>query len=448
MYWFWQMNKARQNQLYSHAFGGVVCAALLMFLLAGTAAAQLVRNSDNKADQLLKSNARVNPSTLAMELSIPFGGFEGRSGHSLPVVFNYSSKVWQIHFLYSWQSLLSVKSDTKPLYALRSAAGWTSSLRVPRIDFNVDMYSGYHEGSQYDGEAWSNTVDTENDPNPPNYPLFYVKRLRVTMPDGSPHEFRKSDGIQSYGTVNSPGDPGLPDHVGTFLSVDGTRMRLELSGTERTLYLPDGSRYVFGQSDTASAYIDKDGNRMSYDAANFRWTDALGRTINDPMPSNWAPFEENQIAGDKTASFPSLAGGVMNATFSWRKLKDPNGGESGLEDISHQLHNLSGVGCQGSATRQLSGPYLFGNPEPSIARVCHPIEWSGLENWWPEPPFNPIVLTKITLASGQKYEFRYNVFGEITKIIYPSGGYERFLYGQVPVVQALGSPTYDQNARG
>src|SRR5215213_2841908 len=57
----------------------------------------MVRKPDYKADQVLKSNAKVNPSTLAVELAIPIGGYSGRNGTGLPIVFNYSSKVWQMY---------------------------------------------------------------------------------------------------------------------------------------------------------------------------------------------------------------------------------------------------------------------------------------------------------------------------------------------------------------
>src|SRR5258708_25501678 len=54
------------------------------------------RNTDYGADKSLKSNARINPSTLAMELSIPIAVYPGRAGSSLPVAFDYSSKVWEL----------------------------------------------------------------------------------------------------------------------------------------------------------------------------------------------------------------------------------------------------------------------------------------------------------------------------------------------------------------
>jgi hypothetical protein len=66
---------------------------LLAIGLFGNAFAEK-RDSDLNADHNLKSNARVNPTTLAMEFSIPFGSYAGRNGNSMPLAINYSSKVW------------------------------------------------------------------------------------------------------------------------------------------------------------------------------------------------------------------------------------------------------------------------------------------------------------------------------------------------------------------
>jgi YD repeat-containing protein len=381
------------------------------------------------------------------ELSIPIGGYQGRGGTGLPIQFDYSSKVWQIKATTSWESQYGAKTDTKPMYAKRTAAGWTSNLGVPRIDYQFQMYKPFIDGiSTYDGEIYTPVVSIQENPNPPNYPIYYVKRMFVVMPDGSSHEFRKDDGVYNYGTSTSPGGPGLPDLTGTFLSVDGSRLRLEITENSKTLFMPDGSRYLFGSNDYATSFIDRNGNKMTYDFTNKRWTDTMGRVIDDPMPRNWNDFEQTQVVEDKVAHFPGKDGGTFEVTFSWRYLKDPNGGESGLEDTSQTLNNYSNVGCQGNVNRPIPAPYLFTNPEPGIVRVCNPIGWEGM-NWWVGAPFNPIVLTKITLPNGQSYQFKYNVYGEITKIIYPTGAYERFLYGAIEPVQPQG-PSYDQANRG
>ncbi len=65
----------------------------------------------------------------------------------------------------------------------------------------------------------------------------------------------------------------------------------------------------------------------------------------------------------------------------------------------------------------------------------------------PGNQFNPVDLTKITLPNGSTYEFKYNLSGEIEKIIYPPGGYEQFAYAQIAPLEAT-NLSYDKVNRG
>jgi RHS repeat-associated protein len=427
----------------------------LIFILSIVCSAQQnSRNNDYKPDRALKSNARVNPMSRAMELSIPIGGYQGRAGNGLPLTFNYSSKVWQIDFLSTWQTNGGdTKTDTQPRYSKTASAGWTSSLGVPRIIFPHNLYRGASFNTPLAGHPYDPGL-CYPDCGTDNYSVYYIKQVEVVMPDGSTVQFRKDDTAHLWGSNNTS---GTAEMTGNFLSVDGTKMRLELTENQKTLFLPDGSRYFFGADNTGNTLIDRHGNKMTYNAANKRWTETLGRVIEDPMPLHLDDLQQTQIVvGDKVASFPSKDGGTFDVTLSWRYLKDPNGGESGLTNPAQELAYTSDQGCQGNLNRWLS---TAENPQPHLfktgrvyqwdhfTRVCHPISWQGL-NWTPGPKFNAKVLTKITLPNGQKYEFKYNIYGEIEKVIYPTGAYERFLYGEVPAVLPSTSGHYDQANRG
>ena len=155
---------------------------LLVFCLmvSYSSIAQNTETTKSKADQDLKSSARVNPSTLAMEFSIPLGGYPGRNGNSTPIVLNYSSKVWNIDLFNSRFDSGSVPSnpnydyeafdstDNMPMFAERSIAGWTSSLQTVGIVedylfFNqyggiYKTYSGMFSRASLEGEpeeGWS-----------------------------------------------------------------------------------------------------------------------------------------------------------------------------------------------------------------------------------------------------------------------------------------------------
>jgi hypothetical protein len=109
-----------------------------------------------------------------------------------------------------------------------------------------------------------------------NYtPAQKVWRLQARLSDGSTHEFRKDDKIHDCAD-------GLSECIshpsGTYLAVDGSRMRIEKGETQSdssvrdVLYLPNGDRYLFpvyeGSSTPyyriAEKFVDHNGNLLDY----------------------------------------------------------------------------------------------------------------------------------------------------------------------------------------
>src|SRR5215203_816999 len=274
---------------------------ILLLIGVIVVSAQNLRNTDYSPDKTLKSNARVNPSTLAMELSIPLGGYKGRAGNASPLTFDYTSKVWQMRSTVS-RPLPSGRTLTEiaALYSKRMAAGWTSSLGVARIDFHYDVYRGddLQEG-MYEGQIADSFLITSGNLN-----LYTIKRVQVNMPDGSSHEFRAGDLPVICRNTNGVGCLE-PDFTGNYLSVDASRMRLEIEPHSAILYMPDGSRMLFGErrqqsgsidkESFATTYIDVSGNKTTYDATNKRWIDTLGRSLKNPLPGNAAFSQEQTV---------------------------------------------------------------------------------------------------------------------------------------------------------
>lgn len=130
---------------------GIIVRVILfsVLLMSGVSAlfAQDIRSTDNKPDSNLKSSARVNPSTLAMEMSIPLASYPGRRGNSTPITLKYSSKVWDMDLLrtrYERQNVYSgnnpdphyrdlITPDIYGIFSKKSTAGWTSSLQPAAI---------------------------------------------------------------------------------------------------------------------------------------------------------------------------------------------------------------------------------------------------------------------------------------------------------------------------
>src|SRR5215813_6443536 len=76
---------------------GTVMLTILSWLSLGATAviAQDVQHTQNTADQSLRSDLQVDPSTLGMSIGIPLRDYPGR-GVNLPITLRYSSKVWRI----------------------------------------------------------------------------------------------------------------------------------------------------------------------------------------------------------------------------------------------------------------------------------------------------------------------------------------------------------------
>lgn len=386
---------------------------LLFFLLAAapSAFAQEDENTNAKADQTLRSNARVNPSTLAMELSIPIADLPGRGGASMPLVFNYSSKVWRIQG--SSLPNLTVSLAT-PIYSDKSVSGWTSTYGAPTMEYSaVDADELYNcQGNAVTGVDWGS----------PECPLYYIKRVRVTLPDGSTHELRKDDGIYSYDWTTGV------DKTENFLAVDGSRMRLNMTESNgSTLYLADGSRYFFADNFTANKYTDRSGNVLTYNISTKTWTDTLGRSLASPFPA-LIPDNYSHPEGPQNVYVPGLGSTDRQYQLIWKNLSD--GALASGESIYYDSN-----GCSSSNGTIINYPRLFESGDPKLCSQR-------------TDEFDPMVLTEIVLPNGAKYKFQYNKFGEIVRIDYPTGGYEKFLYGQIKPLSSTNKIGYDQANRG
>ena len=527
------------------SWGFALLIILILWQLPATVIGQQTQTTDNKADQNLKSSARVNPVTLAMEFSLPFGKYPGRGGNSTPISLNYSSKVWttekvNFHFESSavnnpdYDYIVHQSTDVGGFYGRKSAAGWTSSLQSPVIlSAGVEYYNQFGDlldtflpgnfANQHDltgqgssfgddenfcieisvtryvaacnGLAWIEgsyccldgfcaiNVDTVSfqcldaggpsptptptpspgqiePPAPPQQITHIVKRVRVQMPDGSSHEFRKDD--RYYDCSVDFNECNSPSLDGTYLSVDGTRMRLERGQlvenvAKDVLYLSDGSRYVFpiASSQTlytgvAEKFIDSNGNVSNYSLGTHSWTDTLGRNIQDPLPN---PLEFG-FPGSGTQQFNLK--GIDNTdipySMTWSSLTHA------FEDPANTQAKFAGQDmCSSVLPDPVNGDYLFanepdsGNSESTESRV-HYIRKTRMcaspYGGGNATVFNPTVLAEVKLPDGEKYQFRYNQYGEITKIKYPTGGYERFTYGPVYPMGAAVPEVYAQGNRG
>ena len=360
-----------------------------------------IQYTHNKPDQTLRSALRVDPTTLALSIEVPIASYSGRGGTSVPISLSYSSKQWRIAFEESWLSNSELlRTESIPMFSEWAKAGWTSAAEVPIIE-----WTGAGQHYNYDGKPFCGCGD---------YGGYWINRIQVHMPGGGSHELR----IDDIPTTS-------PATSGTFHAVDGSNLRYDASSMSAgILYLPDGSRYILNSA--SAQFVDRNGNTLYYDASSRRWTDTQGRVLDLPLPAT-------PSATTYTYYLPSTTGTPFSYSVRWSTLANA------LTNPSDELHYKTNMTFGLGETWNPRSPGLFIGDGAS--RLYDGPGFPASEK------FNPIVLAEITLPNGQHYLFTYNVFGEITKVVYPTGAYERFDYAAVAAVSYLEMP-YNQGNRG
>jgi len=91
---FWQFF---EHRLLGFVRDAAQLALLLSFLGASgwlsSLSAQDIKNAGDAIDYRMRSEAHVDPASLAMQLQIPLGKYPGRDGNDLPITLYYSSKL-------------------------------------------------------------------------------------------------------------------------------------------------------------------------------------------------------------------------------------------------------------------------------------------------------------------------------------------------------------------
>jgi RHS repeat-associated protein len=363
----------------------------------------------------------------AMTLQVPLGNYPGR-GMNLPVNLSYSTGgLWRVGFINTIPMGSSVwRSTTEAIYAEHSTAGWTTSLDVPKVEWPKQNDIYWYTGKPYP----KGTVSPYT---------FRIAEVFIHLPDGSTHEFRKSDAVYQ--------DSGVIDMVGTFYAVDGSRMRYDSTGqTTGTLYLADGTRYILNGSSVQ--LIDANGNTLNFDTNTRQWTDTIGRVIGMPWPVNPGP-------GDYPYSLPGFNNTTIAYTLKFRSLSaaltpDGQGGPTLRPMGDYYLPNpgANPTGPSGGNFPQpITGAAMFfsgySDPEETTQSYTYVLGrgQSGSNI------FNPTVLAEIVLPNGQSYKFSYNNYGELDKVIFPTGGYQRYQYSSVGAIGVITFP-YTQGSRG
>jgi RHS repeat-associated protein len=384
---------------------------LIASFLVVEANSQNIQDTAGNTNSATSIDSEVDPSSLGLNLRLTLTNNPGRKGIDLPAILQYSSKVWHLQYVGAYDRFPEMPGVESTITEAQFTHGWTTNLDPPTL---IDVGATYdHVGRSFD-IGW-----LMKDEQPPDS-WFIVPRLSVKMPDGSTHELRKGDWMYER-WHNGPVPPWV--YNGVYYALDSSRIRYDTAS--RTLHLPDGSRYIHEINQNAfTQFIDRNGNKVSLGYANNRWmwTDTVGRSVNLPQFGVLTPQ-------DTTYSVTGINNTAINYVMKWRNLSDVR---------TDPLEPLRYVGdcAYASQTAASFSPSLFNSSMVS----------DYVRNW-NEVPYDPVVLNEISFPNGTSYKFTYNVWGEIDKIVYPSGGYERFRYDSVQGTSWAGSP-YNEANRG
>ncbi|HEY0723643.1 MAG TPA: hypothetical protein VGD41_06640, partial [Pyrinomonadaceae bacterium] len=410
------MSKCLKSRLMSVAFSAAISlptglsivVALFVLLLSLSANAQTPQkpNTDSALDNRMRSDATVDPLSMSLQLSINLGSYPGREGLALPITMSYSSRLWGVRHVTTEKCGMSplwvYYQRYRPEYGRGSMAGWTSPLGMSDWTGTVDLETYDINGHPVSTGAYKK-----------------IARMFATLPDGSRHELRKDDSLHDL----------TETITGKFYAVDDSRLVYDT--TTGTLYFPDGTRM-------ASGFIDKNGNKLVAGGSLYTdWTDTMGRSISSPLDTGSTKVGDNTsaVAFDKSFSVPGFNGGTLSYTMKWKKLEDV------LTNTSDTLLYMGDTGNSGTCGTYYppASPSLFVSTgdETQVLMATR--------------VFDPVVLAEIDLPNGKSYKFTYNIYGEIDKVVYPTGAYDKFAYTAVePLNPGLydGDPFFTQTNRG
>jgi YD repeat-containing protein len=386
---------------------------------------QNVLYTENKFDLTHRSSFKVDPASLALQIEIPLTNHAGRAGTNFPTTLNYSSKVWKVEYYGESYEGGQTYYDSDAYFGYDSESGWNGMVLgegpAPYVTHSVDWY--FSDGDPYDtgsgppcacpGSCSKGSWDEFGSCQYPDdfrwNPPGYMPRLQVHLPNGRVYQLRKPP--ETFVAE------GQPVYAGDFVAVDGSQTKYD--ATNNIFYLPDGSRYYNLERsfdpDAETSYQDRNGNLLQLTETNT-WTDTLGRTYS----STQTPLE-NAIGYDRVLDLPGISGTRQTYTLRFRPLYQPP-----VPPAAEQ--------------------WILTNPAEGLQYVAI-LEWNkrifGPTGWL--SPFNPVVLHQLVLPNGKIFTFTYNNWGEIDKVVYPTGGYERFRYDKVAALGYIPPPNDEFN---
>jgi RHS repeat-associated protein len=365
--------------------------AMLALLIAPATLAQIPNATDTTAtpapgahDYFHSPVETVNPANGSVSIRIPVRMPQGRQ-FTLPFSFAYDSNgAFYIGQLPNGSTPRYMAGPT----VLGSEGGW--SYTYPILSFFGGTWT-IPGSNDHNITCHGSTNYVFQDPNGDRHNLGLSVSPNVASPDGYDN---CNEGIQQDGEFTTGGEgpilatTSIPSgNTGTFPSVSLT------DGNGTGYALPGGSPGTSALTTLATSVTDRNGNAvtLSNSSGAITYTDTIGRTA---LHTSGMGANPDTITVGGLSSPYHVYWTTASANFSLNML----------------------------------------NLEPGVDQTC-PTSLSG----------SSTVISSVVLPDGRQFTLTYDsTYGMLTKIVYPSGGYVRYVWGLNPQAEA-GQWAYTSN---
>lgn len=371
--------------IFTHVGARLFAIALLLLLLMSSTSAQVKSTDATTAagvapglpagSYALSSFDNVNLYNGNLNFALPLVAVVGRGDAQYMMMLALNTKGWRVRKTYDRISESDRFSPTQY---------WWS--RLPGYG------PGMLQGRQVAVEAAVSACLRDAHGNPQPWPQYTLTTLTFTTPDGTEHELR-DQGTNGQPLLRVDCYTGASRGT-TFVSTDGTAMTFisdtaivdQVSTGAQTfnlsgyLMLPNGTRYRIDHG-LITWMRDRNGNRLTftYDANGrvITVTDSLNRTVT-------ITYADFQTVFYDQISFNGFGRAQRTIRVNYSTLS------SALRD-----------GYSIQTDRQLF-PELNGASSTNS--------------------YNPNVVSSVTLPNGNQYQFSYNSYGELARVVLPTSG--------------------------
>lgn len=375
-----------------HNFSIIVSAVLLLLVLSTHTSGQTTRSTTDKmtpsgitpgapaGSYPLSGMESLNLYNGNLDLRLPLLSLDGRGSAVRSMMLSLNTKKWRVR---------ESHTQTSDTYT-------PTTLNWGGVD--VGLLAGKLQGRQ---SGWSSRTC----PNPSQTRFYYTNtNLTFVAPDGTEYDLRdqltdgqpmvanQCGGIQgaSRGTVFKTSDGSGVTFISDSTIFDKTTIPTGIVGSWNLivsgyLLLRDGTRYRI-DSGNVTWIRDRNGNLV------YSQTDAINRQIT----MTTLPDGSDQI------TYRGYQGALRTLTITHTSL-----GSALRTGYSLQTH--------AQLFPELLGGYNLGT-------------------------YNPNVVSAVILPDGRSYQFRYNSYGELARVVLPTGGaIEYDMTAGSGVIQAQGS---------